>query len=234
MSLLRLQIRPRRPQGRQLKRLVVALIVLILSYPCAAIVGALVPSGRTADTGTPNHQVLLIAGPIHYDFILPLDDMTRTTFADLPDAALMMDMNGAQNLLIGWGAHDFYTTVGNYGDVTARAAWNGLTGDTSVLRLDVVGAVPATLDLRSFAMTDTQYARFLTALRATVRGDAPLANSGFTATDLFYPATGHFNAFRTCNVWIGEMVRAAGLRFGRWTPLPLSVSLSHRLYQSAG
>jgi len=233
MPLLRLQIRARRPQGRQLKRPAVVLLVLILSYPCAAIVGALVPSGRIADTGTPTHQVLLIAGPIHYDFILPLDATTRARFADLPDAALLMGLDGAQNLLVGWGAHDFYTTVGTYGDVTARAAWRGATGDSSVIRLDVVGAIPPTLQLRSLAMSDAQYARFLTALRATFTADTPLATPGFTATDLFYPATGRFSALRTCNVWVGEMIRAAGLRFGRWTPLPLSVSLSHWLYQSA-
>ena len=233
MPLLLLQIHPRRPQGRHLKRLAVGLLVLILCYPCAAIVGALVPSGRIADAGAPDHRVLLIAGPIHYDFILPLDAATRAAFADLPDAALLMDMDGAQNLLVGWGAHDFYTTVGTYGDVTARAAWTGATGDSSVIRMDVVGTVPPELDLRSLSMTDAQYARFLTALRATFNGDTPLDNPGFTTTDMFYPATGRFNLFRTCNVWVGEMVRAAGLRFGRWTPLPYSISLSHWLYQSA-
>ncbi|MGS4984404.1 TIGR02117 family protein [Pseudosulfitobacter pseudonitzschiae] len=227
-------MRPRRPQGRKLKRLAVCLLVLILCYPCAAIVGALVPSAHIADDGRPEHQVLLIAGPIHYDFILPLDDATRTAFADLPDAALLMDLDGAQNLLVGWGAHDFYTTVGAYGDVTAQAAWRGLTGDSSVIRLDVVGAVPPELELRSLAMTDAQYARFLTALRATFGDERPLATPGFTDTDLFYPAKGRFNGFRTCNVWVGEMIRAAGLRFGLWTPLPLSVSLSHWLYQSTG
>ncbi|UOA28767.1 hypothetical protein DSM107133_03525 [Pseudosulfitobacter sp. DSM 107133] len=233
MPLLRLQIRPRRSQGRQLKRLAVALLVLIFSYPCAAIVGALLPSGQIADSNPPTHQVLLIAGPIHYDFVLPLDAATRAAFADLPDAALLMDLDGAQNLLVGWGAHDFYTTVGTYGDVTARAAWRGMIGDSSVIRLDAVGAIPPTLKLRSLAMTDAQYTRFLTALRATFTADTPLATPGFNATDLFYPAAGRFDALRTCNVWVGKMIRAAGLRFGRWTPLPLSVSLSHWLYQSA-
>jgi len=55
---------------------------------------------------------------------------------------------------------------------------------------------------------------------------------GYTATDGFFAAKGRFSILRTCNVWIGDQLRAAGLRFGRWTPLPLSVSLSWRLYQS--
>ncbi|WP_258292993.1 DUF2459 domain-containing protein [Pseudosulfitobacter koreensis] len=228
-----MQIRPRRPHGRQLKRLAVALLVLLLSYPGAAIIGALIPSGGSVDAAAPTRQVLLIAGPIHYDFILPLDAETHAAFADLPGAVDLMGVVGAQNLLVGWGARDFYTTVGTYGDVTARATWRGAIGDTSVMRLDVVGAVPPSLDLRSLRMTEAQYARFLSALRASFDGAAPLENPGFTATDLFYPAVGRFNLLTTCNVWVGGMIRAAGLRFGSWTPLPLSVSLSHWLYQSA-
>ena len=44
--------------------------------------------------------------------------------------------------------------------------------------------------------------------------------------DLFFRATGRFNLTRTCNVRVGDMLRAAGLRFGRWTPTPQAVDLS--------
>ena len=59
-----------------------------------------------------------------------------------------------------------------------------------------------------------------------------LAIEGYTPTDGFYAAKGRFDLLRTCNVWIGERLRDAGLRFGRWTPMPLSVSLSFDLYQA--
>lgn len=31
---------------------------------------------------------------------------------------------------------------------------------------------------------------------------------------------------RTCNVWVGERLRRAGLPFGNWTPTPQAVRLS--------
>jgi hypothetical protein len=43
---------------------------------------------------------------------------------------------------------------------------------------------------------------------------------------VFYEANSHFSIFRTCNVWIAEVLRGAGVPMGIWTPTPYSVSLS--------
>ncbi|MBQ0765923.1 MAG: DUF2459 domain-containing protein, partial [Sulfitobacter litoralis] len=72
---------------------------------------------------------------------------------------------------------------------------------------------------------------------ATLKTDAdgePIRSdvAGYTQTDGFFEAKGTFHILRTCNVWIGERLREAGIRFGIWTPMPLSVSLSFDLYQS--
>ena len=43
------------------------------------------------------------------------------------------------------------------------------------------------------------------------------------AWDAFYDATGRYSAVRTCNEWVGEGLRRAGVRVGRWTPFPVTV-----------
>lgn len=55
-----------------------------------------------------------------------------------------------------------------------------------------------------------------------IRVDHP----GFSGTDAFFEAQGRFHIFRTCNTWVGAMLRQAGLPFGAWTPLPLSVRIA--------
>ena len=55
-----------------------------------------------------------------------------------------------------------------------------------------------------------------------IRVDQP----GFSGTDAFFEAQGRFHIFRTCNTWVGAMLRQAGLPFGTWTPLPLSVRIA--------
>ncbi len=195
--------------------------------------GAIIPSG-TQEPEIGRHQVALISGPIHYDILIPLDTISKTAFANLSDHGVPVHHQHAKWLVFGWGARDFYTQTGGYSDLSVRSIWRGLTGDASVMRVDVLGPLSSNLNAQTIALSDTQYASLINALRNSFAPGPlqPLPISGFTDTDMFFTAHGSFHIGRTCNVWVGEIMRAAGLRFGIWTPLPLSVRLSHRLYQA--
>lgn len=180
-------------------------------------------------------EILLVPGPIHYDFLLPLNPQTRDQFARLARYGQSLNHPGARWLLIGWGASEFYTTTGDYGDVGARAVLRGIFGDSSVMRTDILGRLNPEVDARRIRMNSTQYKSLLQAIDQSFgRHDnaplPPLDVDGFTETDVFFPAAGQFNLFRTCNTWVGRMLRKAGLPFGAWVPLPYSVTLSHRMF----
>lgn len=179
----------------------------------------------------------MVAGPIHYDFLLPLTQTTTSVFDFLSVADFPITHPDARWLVIGWGARDFYTTTGTYRDVSAGAIWRGLTGDASVMRVDVAGTLSTSIPVRQISLTADEYDRLLTAIRRSFASDssgAPvlLPQLGFSSTDLFYQANGQFNLFQTCNVWIGQMLRDAGVRFGWWTPTPYAVTLSHWLFHT--
>lgn len=215
-------------------------ILLISLYCLLALLGALIPSaGTNGLLGQPHpdrpHEVSLVAGPIHYDFLIPIDAQLRQRFAFLGDAGLPVADPNSQWLLIGWGARDFYTTIGNYQDVEIGAILRGATGDHSVLRVDVLGALPPLPELPKVRFSDTEYGAFLSAIAGSFARDATqrvqkLPQAGFTPGDAFFAAKGQFHLFRTCNTWVARMILASGRRFGAWTPLPYSVRLSHALY----
>ena len=52
------------------------------------------------------------------------------------------------------------------------------------------------------------------------------AAPGYGVTDLFFPAQGRFSLLKTCNVWVGQGLKASGLPTGLWTPFSFQV-LSH-------
>ena len=176
--------------------------------------------------------MLLVRGPIHYDFLLPLDAQTREHFAFLRADGFDLDHQQAQWLVMGWGGRDFYTTTGTYRDVNARAVWRGVTGDASVMRVDLAGDLPTDLRSRPLNMTAAQYTALVDAIANSFDGSPAIAINGYNDFDSFYPARGRFDITRTCNDWVGRMIRAAGLRFGVWTPMAASVSLSYWLYQT--
>ncbi|MBB3994275.1 uncharacterized protein (TIGR02117 family) [Sulfitobacter undariae] len=202
--------------------------MLPLSYLGAATLGAVLTNRLNPDIGQQTNVIFLAKGPIHYDFVLPIDAQTRAAFSGVNYPPLTQ--TDAQTLIIGWGAEAFYTTTGSYRDISGSAIWRGIFGDNGVIRMDVSGPLRTDHTLRKISLTDAQYRRFLNALVTSFEGVDALPNIGFTSTDAFFPAKKEFNILNTCNVWIGEVLRSAGVQFGMWTPLPLSVTLSHRLY----
>ncbi|MCP3970561.1 MAG: TIGR02117 family protein [Rhodobacteraceae bacterium] len=214
---------------RIVRHIAFALVLAVAVYLVAAAAGALIP-GRTErlpDDGG-KIEIALISGPIHYDLLLPATPDTREAFAFAKNAGVPVEHPAVSWIVVGWGAHDFYTTTGTYSDVNAAAVLRGVFGDSAVLRIDVAGPLPAEMRAEKLRLSLAQYRALLdTVLNTRDPGRArALPHDGFTRTDAFFPAQGRFNIFRTCNVWIGEVLRAAGVRFGGWTPTPYAIRLS--------
>ena len=203
---------------------VLAVPVLILFWFLAGLAGAAIPSGGEAHGD--DVEIRLVGTAIHYDFLLPATPETRAAFAFADNVPL--DAPGVAWILAGWGARDFYTATGTYVDMRPGPVWRAVTGDASVLRVDAWGPFEGDGTLR-LRLSAGQYARLLSAIVAT-RDGPELVEAGFTPTDAFFAARGRFDAVRTCNVWVGAMLRAAGLRFGVWTPTPQAVRLSVALH----
>lgn len=218
---------------KALRRALLLPAALLAAYLIGAAIGALLPGPRAdipASGGPPGREILLISGPIHYDFLLPLDPHTRARFAFLETAGYPLPP-WAEWLVIGWGAKGFYTTVGAYSDISAAALWRGITGDAPVMHVELAGPLRDGLPLHRLSLTTAQYSALLDAIAASfARPLHRLETPGFSQTDAFFAATGRFDIFRTCNTWISHMLRTAGLPFGAWTPTPYAVTLSLRRF----
>lgn len=200
-------------------------VLPVLVFLLAAAVGAILPNGQ-ASVKNADKTIYLVAGPIHYDVLIPITPQTQSNFAFLTDAGTHIDHPKAKWLVVGWGASEFYTQAGRYKDVSARAIWRGITGDDAVLRFDVVGEIALHPNLHAISVTPKQLATLQQEILQDLQSRDHLVGKGLTATDAFYPAKGRFHLFNTCNVWIGKLLSRAELPFGRWTPLPFSVTVS--------
>lgn len=197
-------------------------------YLIAAMFGGMF-QGQTAyfdpaSTGAPV-DVGLVFGPIHVDFVLPATPQTRATFEFARMADVPINDPSVTHVIVGWGSEQFYTTAGTFADVTWSALWRGVIGDRSVLRIDVAANVPANLDIPRLRLSPMQYDALLTAIAETAT-DRPIPDAGFTNSDGFFSAHGRFHIFRTCNTWVSDMLRAAGVPMGAWTPTPYAVRAS--------
>ncbi len=207
-------------------RLVALTLALPLLYLAASFILPLIPGPGPDYTGRPAHTIGLLQGPIHTDILFLLTPEVRARFAFAEEAGVPVNHPGAEWLLLGWGSAGFYTTAGTYADITTSAVLTAATGDDAVIRVDVFGPLNPMPNLRFLELSQRQYQALLTETTTAFASQTPLDHPGFTDTDAFFPAHGHFSLFRTCNVWMGETLRAAGIPFGLWTPANWSVTLS--------
>ncbi|WBU62674.1 DUF2459 domain-containing protein [Paracoccus aerodenitrificans] len=203
---------------RAVVRSVLAVLLLAVLAPLA---GALIPGRVTpvADLDDPRGPVVigLVQGVIHTDLLLPLTPRTREDFAFVGIAP------EAEWLAVGWGARDFYTTVGSYRDLSAGAVWRAVTGDSAVMRFVPVGPMQPPMTM---TISAASFDALLGAIRDDTISSRPLAQDLLTQGDRYFEAAGRFSILNTCNQWISRILRRAGQEFGGWTPTTLSVRLS--------
>lgn len=211
---------------RRAFRLAALGLALPLLYLFASFFLPLIPGAGPDFSGPATRQIGLLHGPIHTDILFPLTPEVRQRFAFARGAGVPLTHPQAEWLVLGWGSAAFYTSAGTYADITAGAVVTAATGDTAVIRLDVLGPLPPLENLRFLRLSEAQYQALLARTAAAFASTDRLDHPGFTGTDAFFPAHGHFSALRTCNVWLGETLRAAGIPFGLWTPANWSVGLA--------
>ena len=149
-------------------------------------------------------------------------------FGFLQDVGIAVD--AADWLVVGWGSRSFYTETGTYRDLDAGLVWGAANGDASVFRFDVAfgdwttAGVPVTMSRDQLALLRGQILQGLS--RDAVGLPLHIPGAGLNDTDVFFEAESGFSILRTCNVWIGEVLRGAGVKMGVWTPTPYAVTLS--------
>lgn len=217
-----------------MKRLLLGGLALLISVPilyfCASLVGAVIPGPRAAIAGEPSVKIALARGPVHYDILLPATTALRQRFAfAFRDGVPVFDPS-VRYLMVGWGSRGFYTTAGTWADVAWRDTFRAVTGDKAALHVDVAGDLTGVPNLAwltlSQAQTDALADTILATLELDASGTPIFLNARYGPTDAFYAATGHFTILHTCNVWLSETLRSAGVPFGIWPPLPQAVDLS--------
>lgn len=209
-----------------------ALGITVLACLAAALVGGAWPSNAGWRPPVPGSRdtvtIWVEATAIHTDLVLPkraagVDWRRFAPAGDLADPRYAV----YDHLAIGWGERAFFLDTPTWRDVRPRVVVHALigSGDTLLHVEHVPG--PATdaagVDVRPIVLTVAQYrrlARFIVASRRT----AGKRYRGYGPNDAFYDAQGRYDLIRTCNSWTGDALRHAGVRIGRWTPLPVTVT----------
>jgi len=176
-----------------------------------AVVGLLLAGGIHANPATAGkHRIIVTSNGWHSGIVVP---RTLVPLAAIPEAA---DFPTAAHIEFGWGDAEYYPTPRATLGLALLAAFPG----PAVMHVSGLPDHPArvfpTVSLLTLALDDAQLQRLIAALaasfdRAGAARAMPTTAAGLYPFSRFYPATGRFHAFNTCNTWTAQTLAAAGL-----------------------
>ncbi len=198
------------------------LLLLPLLYLAAGAIGGAVPRNASWEEVGDGVTVYVATNGVHTGIILP----TRAAGMDwspLVRPEHLADPRYAGHYLwFGWGERDFYLNTPTWADLSARTALRSAIGsDETLMHIDHL--LQPWEDARPIRLSRAQYARLVASIRASFDPARAQPIAGYGPADVFYPARGRYDAFRTCNWWTGRMLANAGVRIGAWTPFSATV-----------
>jgi uncharacterized protein (TIGR02117 family) len=212
-------------------RIVTALLALPALYLVAALVGALVPVNRGWREPAQGTTVYIADNGIHADLIMPVQAQGLDWAPLVPKGDLAAADPNARWIAFGSGEQRVYLDTPTWWDLTPRTLWSALAGGSRVMH---VGYVPSpSYAVRQIRLRPEEYRRLWAAIRAEFALDSRgrpqrIAHPGYGCCDAFYRGIGKASLVHTCNSWVTDRLRLAGVKTSLWTPFAAGLVWRYR------
>jgi len=199
-----------------------AILILtpLICYFVVGGIGAWLPVNTDFKPKVDGVEVFIYSGNAHSEFILPL----KTPEKDWTDQFQIQPNSSLSHIAIGWGDRKLYTRTQQWSDLEISTAITAMLIPTdAVLHVELVSEPYRSSRSTGTRLSLKQYQQLCDYISSTLSEDQPLEGISFGDRDQFYPAMGNYHLLNTCNNWVGNGMKEAGIKVGRFTPLPKTV-----------
>jgi len=204
------------------------LIAATLIYVAAAALLMLVPQHSGFKQTPDGVEVMVSTNGMHTDITLPVNaaGIDWRTWIPVSD----FDVIGPTHISLSWGDKAFFLHTPRSEDATAGRVLSALFLPTDAAMHVYYWPHPRRLRpdrIRTLRLSHDQYRMLVEAIRKSfvTSADRPvqIEGAGYGPRDRFYEASGTYHVFFTCNDWTRNMLNAAGVTTGLWTPMDWGV-----------
>ena len=200
-----------------------AFLLLMLLYFVAALIGSAIPVNSDWEPGK-DVTIYLRTNGVHTDFVFPVEN-------DLMDWEQMIDSSHTlskrgnyQYISFGWGDLEFYQNTPQWSDLTFPTAMQAVFLPTpSAMHIEFETIPRFDQPTVQIKVTEDEYQRLVEYVRWSFQKDfsgnvKPVPNLHYNRNDAFFYAKRSLNSFYTCNTWVNNGLKEAGLPACLWTP----------------
>jgi uncharacterized protein (TIGR02117 family) len=211
------------PALRRLTRafaaILAGIVLALIAFALAGWIGSAIP--RNSGWREPEQGVEILVGTngVHTELVLPLVTPEKDWRADFPLADVPLQRPDYTHVAVSWGEKEVFLNTPTWGDLSPLTVLRivGVGGD-GLLHVSHYARPAPSDDFRPLRLTRAQYRRLVAAIEHSLPLEPRVRHAGYGPQDVFYDAPGAYTASNTCNQWTSDMLAAAGVRTGWWTP----------------
>ncbi|RDJ20665.1 TIGR02117 family protein [Bosea caraganae] len=216
---------------RGLRAGALGLAVLLAATGLALLAGAVPLRSGPAAASDGTVTIYVMTNGFHTDVVVPTQTDAKDWRPLLQASPITRPSLDAPLIAFGWGSQAAYTELGTLADLSPALMLKAVAFDRSVVHVQPLVAIRAGESVRRFVLTEAGYRALARHVEDSLQpGGAgePIALPGVThgTGDAFLRGRDRFWLLRSCNVWVGEALRKAGLPVGLWTPVAQSLMWS--------
>ena len=194
-----------------------ATILFLLS----AWIGSSLP--RNSEWKEPASGVEIMVGDngIHTEIVMPLVSPVKDWRETFPASDIAAPYRPYTHVAVSWGEREVFLNTPTWGDLTLSSAFRAAFGGDGLIHAShYVRPAPGPTN-RPLRLSEEQYAKMVAIIEAQIPPyDGRETYPGYGTYDVFYDAPGTYHLGNTCNQWTSDTLADAGVKVGRWTPLP--------------
>jgi len=201
--------------GKWVGRLLRLLLAIPALYLVAALVGSLVPANRSWTEPAEGTTIYIADNGIHADIIMPVKAEGLDWSALVPPDR---QARGFGWIAFGAGEQRVYLDTPTWWDITPKTIWAALAGGERVMHVEYVSNPDYAV--REIRLRPEEYRRLWASIRTQFEDGRPkrIPHRGYGCCDAFYRGVGKANAIHTCNSWVADRFRLAGIKVSAWPP----------------
>lgn len=204
---------------RALGAILAGIVLAFLLFALAGWIGSSIP--RNGDWREPEQGIEILVGTngVHTELVLPLVTPEKDWRADFPAADLPVPRYDSTHVAVSWGEREVFLNTPTWWDLSPGTVLRivGVGGEGLLHVAHYVRPAPSD-DNRPVTLTPAEYRRLVDAIERSLPRRERVRYDGYGPHDVFYDAPGEYTASNTCNQWTSNMLAAAGVRTGWWTP----------------
>jgi len=185
-----------------------------------AWIGSSIPRNGNWEAPANGVDIMIETNGVHTAIIMPLVSPQKDWRKEFPADDLLAPARPYTHISVSWGEREVFLNTPTWWDLSLPTILQAMTGGHGLLHVSHYVRPAPSKDHRPLTISHKDYARLVASIEQQVLPPSDRRRyPGYADHDVFYDAPGTYHLGRTCNQWVSDMLAAAGIRTGWWTPM---------------